>query len=217
MKIGILGTGMVGNALGGKLASLGHEVKMGSREANNPKAKEWAQKAGAKASTGTFADAAQFGEILLNCTKGEVTLAALELAGAANMKGKVLIDVSNGLDFSKGFPPSLIVCNTDSIAEQVQRKFPETHVVKALNTLGNDLMIDPMKLAGGDHDLFISGNDAGAKAKVCELLGGFGWKKEHIIDMGDITAARGQEAWMLMWGRLYGALKTSFNVKIVRQ
>ncbi len=216
MKIGILGTGMVGAALGGKLASLGHEVKMGSRDPNNTKAREWAQKAGGKASTGTFADAAQFGELVFNCTTGEVTLSALEQTGAANLKGKVLVDVSNPLDFSKGFPPSLTVCNTDSLGEQIQRKYPDTKVVKALNTLGNDLMINPNKVGGGDHDLLICGNDAGAKGKVTEVLQSFGWKREHVIDLGDISGARAQEAWLLVWARLYGTLKTSFNLKIVR-
>ncbi len=217
MKIGILGSGGVGVALGTKLAALGHEVKMGSREANNPKARDWAKAAGAKASSGTFADAAQFGELVFNCTLGQAALAALTAAGAPALKGKVLVDVSNPLDFSKGFPPSLTVCNTDSLAEQIQRAFPETKVVKALNTMPNHLMVDPAKLKGGDHDLLMCGNDGDAKAKVAELLGGFGWKREHIIDVGDLTAARGTEAWMLLWTRLYGAFKTGdFQLKIVR-
>jgi len=217
MKIGILGSGAVGAAIGGKLVTLGHEVKMGSRDAQNAKAKEWASKTGARASTGTFADAAQFGELVFNCTKGDGSLAALEAAGAANLKGKVVIDISNPLDFSKGFPPSLTVANTDSLAEQLQRKFPEARIVKALNTLANHLMIDPMRLKGGDHDLLICGNDADAKHKVTEVLGSFGWKREHVIDLGDLTSARGAEAWMLLWTRLYGAFKTAdFNLKIVR-
>lgn len=205
MKIGILGTGMVGEALAGKLVKNGHEVKMGARQAGNEKAKAWAAAAGGKASEGSFADAAAFGEILFNCTSGGHSLEALQAAGAANLKGKVLVDVANPLDFSKGMPPTLSVGNSDSLGEQIQRAFPEAKVVKALNTLNAYLMVDPASLAG-DHDLFIAGNDPAAKATVKAFLAKeFGWKPEAIRDCGDITAARGTEGILLLWVRLFGA------------
>lgn len=216
MKLGVLGTGMVGNAIASKLATLGHEVKMGAREAANEKAAAWAKGAGARASHGTFADAAAFGELVFNCTAGAVSLAALQAAGAQNLAGKILVDVSNPLDFSKGMPPTLTVCNTDSLGEQIQRAFPETKVVKTLNTLNANLMVNPALVAGGDHDIFVSGNDAAAKGRVVELLkGGFGWKS--VIDLGDITTARGAEMAVIFWVSLMGAQKTPmFNYKIVR-
>ncbi|HLL00510.1 MAG TPA: NAD(P)-binding domain-containing protein [Myxococcaceae bacterium] len=216
MKIGILGTGMVGSTLGNKLVSLGHEVKMGSRTANNEKAVAWAQGAGAKASQGTFADAASHGELVFVCTQGAGTLDALHAAGAQHLKGKILIDLSNPLDFSKGMPPTLFAGNTDSLGERIQAAFPDTRVVKTLNTVAADVMVDPGKVNGGDHDMFVSGNDAAAKATVGEFLKTqFGWKNVH--DLGDITTARGTESYLPLWIRLWGALKTPmFNVKIVR-
>jgi predicted dinucleotide-binding enzyme len=215
MKIGVFGTGMVGNTIATKLAKLGHEVRMGSRTAGNAKAAEWVKASGAKASQGTFAEAAAFGELLFNCTSGVGALAALELAGKKNLGSKILVDVSNPLDFSKGMPPSLAVCNTDSLAEQIQRAFPETKVVKALNTMNANLMVDP-SLLKGDHDVFVCGNDAGAKAQVTELLkGGFGWK--YVVDLGDLTAARGQEMFVIFWVRLFSAGGSPmFNVHVVR-
>ena len=215
MRYGVLGTGTVGEAIATKLVSLGHEVKMGARDPKNEKAAVWVAKQGAKASQGTFADAAGFGELLFNCTSGAGSLDALKAAGEENLSGKVLVDISNPLDFSKGMPPTLFVSNTDSLGEQIQRAFPKTHVVKTLNTLSAHLMVDPKSLAGGDHDLFISGNDADAKGKVKELLGTFGWKTIH--DLGDITTARGTESILPVWIRLWGALgDANFNLKIVR-
>ncbi len=215
MKIGVLGTGMVGKTLGSKLVALGHEVKMGSRSATHEGATAWAAEAGAKASHGTFADAAAYGEVLLNCTSGTASLAALEAAGADNLRGKVLLDVSNPLDFSKGMPPSLSVCNTDSLGEQIQRAFPDAKVVKTLNTINCGVMVDPGRVAGGEHHVFVCGNDAGAKTQATELLQSFGWK--HVLDLGDIAQARGTEAYLLLWVRLYGALGTpDFNLAIAR-
>ncbi len=216
MKIGILGTGMVGVAIGNKLVSLGHEVKMGSRTANNEKAVTWAKAAGAKASQGTFTDAAGFGELLFLCTSGSGSVDALQAAGAANLNGKVLIDISNPLDFSKGMPPTLFTGNTDSLGERAQAAFPGLKVVKTLNTVTAAIMVDPGKLAGGDHHLFLCGNDAGAKATVSEFLKTqFGWK--HLLDLGDISQSRGTESFLALWIRMYGALKTAdFNIKIVR-
>jgi len=216
MKIGILGTGIVGNTIGTKLAQLGHDVKMGSRTANNEKGAEWVKKTGHGASQGTFADAAKHGEIVFNCTGGGVSLEALKQAGAENLDGKVLIDISNSLDFSKGIP-MLLVCNDDSVAEQIQRAFPKAKVVKTLNTVNANLMVNPTAVNGGDHDIFMNGNDAGAKAKVKEILISFGWKAEHIIDLGDISTARGTEQLLPIWIRLMGLYKSPmFQFKIVK-
>lgn len=214
MKIGVFGTGMVGTTIASKLVSLGHEVKMGSRTANNEKAAEWVKQAGQGASQGTFADAAAFGEILFNCALGSATMDILKSAGEENLRGKILVDISNPLDFSKGMPPSLFVSNTDSLGEQIQRAFPEVKVVKTLNTINCDVMVDPARLPE-DHDVFVSGNDTEAKAKVTEILRGwFGWK--NVVDLGDITTARGTEAYLLLWIRLWGTLKTpNFNLKLV--
>lgn len=215
MNIAILGTGMVGSAIGTKLVELGHQVKMGSRSATNDKAAEWVRKAGANASQGTFAEAAAFGEVIFNCTSGGGSLPALESAGEAHLKGKVIIDVANPLDFSKGMPPTLSICNDDSLGERIQRAFPEAKVVKTLNTLTASLMVNPGALAGGDHNVFMSGNDKGAKDKAAEILRSFGWKL--IVDLGDITTARGTEMALPLWLRLWGALQTPmFNYKIVR-
>ena len=215
MKIGILGTGIVGKTIGTKLVQLGHNVKMGSRTANNEKASEWVKTSGANASQGTFAEAAAFGELLFNCTSGMVSLEALKIAGASNMNGKILIDISNPLDFSKGMPPTLSVCNSDSLGEQIQRAYPQVKVVKTLNTLNCNIMVNP-SLVPGSHDIFVSGNDAGAKAKVIDILKSwFGWKT--VIDLGDITTARGTEMLLPIWIRLMGAFQTpNFNFKIVR-
>jgi len=216
LKIGILGTGIVGATLGSKLVQLGHEVKMGSRTANNEDAMKWAKSNGAKASNGTFSDAAAFGDIVFNCTAGVVSLAALKLAGSGNLKGKVLVDVANPLDFSKGMPPTLTVCNTDSIGEQIQRTFPNVKVVKALNTMNCKVMVNP-SLIPGDHNLFVAGNDAQAKAQVRDLLESFGWKEGAIIDLGDITASRGTEMFFPLWLRLYGLFPNqNFNLRIAK-
>src|SRR5512143_1408527 len=215
MKIGVLGTGLVGETIGAKLIQLNHEVRMGSRTANNDKAAAWVKQNGGKASQGTFADAAAFGEILFNCTSGKASLEALRMAGAENLKGKVLIDIANPLDFSRGMPPSLLVCNTDSLGEQIQRAFPETTVVKSLNTMNCNLMVNPGLLAE-EHVVFVSGNDAEAKATVTALLkDGFGWKS--VIDLGDISTARGVEMLLPLWVSLMGKLQTPlFNFKIVK-
>jgi predicted dinucleotide-binding enzyme len=215
MKIAVLGSGMVGQTIGSKLVELGHEVKMGSRIATNEKAAGWVSKAGSGASQGTFSDAAKFGEIVLNCTGGMVSLDALRMAGSENLAGKILIDISNALDFSKGFPPTLSVCNDDSVGEQIQREFPDAKVVKTLNTVNCVLMVNP-SLLHGEHDLFMSGNDADAKVMVRKILTEwFGWK--NVIDLGDITTARGTEQLLPIWVRLMGLFKSpQFNFHIVR-
>lgn len=215
MNIAVLGTGVVGQTIGSKLLDLGHNVRMGSRNASNEKAVQWAG-ASPHASHGTYADAAAFGEIIFNCTSGLGALDALKQAGTDNLRGKILIDISNPLDFSQGFPPTLSVCNTDSLGEQIQREFPEAKVVKTLNTTNCQLMVQPQLLPGA-HDVFVSGNDAEAKAAVASILKDwFGW--QSVIDLGDITTARGTEQILPIWVRLYGALQTPFfNFKIVRQ
>jgi 8-hydroxy-5-deazaflavin:NADPH oxidoreductase len=214
MRIGILGTGVVGKTLGTKLAKLGHDVRMGSRAAGGESAKEWARITGAKSSEGTFADAAAHGEIVFNCTSGMASLEALKAAGAQNLQGKVLIDVSNPLDFSKGMPPTHSVCNTDSLGEQIQRAYPTAKVVKALNTVTAAVMVEP-SLIPGVHTIFVCGNDAKAKGVVIDLLKtGFGWKE--VMDLGDITAARAQEMYLSLWLRLFTKLKTpNVNIHVV--
>lgn len=215
MKFGILGTGTVGQTIGTKLCELGHEVRMGSRSEHGEKTLAWMAKAGPNASEGTFAEAAAFGEILFNCTSGMHSLEAVRAAGVGNIGAKILIDVSNPLDFSKGFPPSLSVCNTDSLAEQIQREVPAAKVVKALNTVNASLMVNPSALPG-QHDLFICGNDAEAKAKVHEILTAwFGW--QVLIDLGDITSARATEQILPVWVRLMTVFKTPmFNFHIIK-
>lgn len=206
---------MVGNAIGTKLIQLGHEVKMGSRTPSNEKAAEWVKANGPKASQGTFADAAAFGEIIFNCTAGTASIEALKQAGERNLQSKILIDISNPLDFSRGMPPTLTICNTDSVGEQIQRAFPNVKVVKTLNTVNCNVMVNP-SLVPGDHDVFLSGNDAAAKSKVREVLTQwFGWKS--VIDLGDISTARGTEMYLPLWVRLYALFqKPNFNIKVVK-
>jgi predicted dinucleotide-binding enzyme len=215
MKVAVLGTGMVGETIGTKMVALGHEVRMGSRTRGNAKAMAWVKKAGAKASEGTFADAAGYGELVFNCTSGTGSLEALKSAGEDNLKGKTLVDISNPLDFSKGMPPSLFVMGTDSLGEQIQRAFPATHVVKALNTINCQVMVDAARIPG-EHTTFVAGNDEGAKKQVKQLLTeNFGWK--HVLDLGDISGARATEAYLLLWLRTWGVLKTGdFNVHVVK-
>lgn len=223
MKIGIIGSGIVGQTLGAKLAEIDEDVVLGTRTPEKlddkrgmaPPLSEWIQKTGNKARVATFADAASHGEVVINATSGMGSLAALNFAGENNLNGKILIDVSNPLDFSNGFPPTLSVVNNDSVAEQIQRAFPAAKVVKTLNTMNTLVMVDPAKVGGGDHDVFVSGNDADAKARVTGLLRQwFGWR--NVIDLGDITSARGAEMFLPIWLRIYGALGSGmFNIKVV--
>ena len=216
MRIGVLGTGIVGETVASKLIEVGHEVKMGSRKAGNEKAVAWASGAGEDASEGSFADAAGFGQVVVNATAGQHALEALEAAGSKNLGGKVIWDISNPLDFSQGFPPSLTVANTDSLGEQIQRAHPDAKVVKALNTVTAAVMVDPSSL-GESSTLFVCGNEQAARATVIEILETFGWLSGDILDLGDITAARGTEAYLLIWVRMMGALgNPAFNVKVVQ-
>lgn len=215
MKIGVLGTGMVGASIGSKLVALGHDVMMGSRTTSSEKGLAWVKRCGAGASLGTFAQAAAHGELLFNCAKGDATLQILEAAGPNHLRGKVLVDIANPLDFSKGFPPTLTVCNGDSLGEQIQRAYPELKVVKTLNTMNTHLMVDPSGVPG-DHTVFVCGDDEGAKDRVKQVLTEwFGWKADHVIDLGDITNARGTEAWLLLWTRIFAATgNPNFNIEV---
>ncbi|WP_284986914.1 NAD(P)-binding domain-containing protein [Arthrobacter sp. fls2-241-R2A-172] len=218
MKIAVLGTGMVGHALAGKLVTLGHEVTMGSREAGNPKGMEWARSAGAGASAGSFAEACARSSLIINATPGTVSLSVLAEAGDATLDGKILLDVSNPLDSSKGFPPPLTVCNTDSIAETIQRAHPGARVVKSLNTVTAPVMVDPGRLPA-PHDIFMAGNDADAKAVVSGLLQEFGWTPAHIRDLGGLDAARAMEMWLPLWLRIFMQQPQGkmFNIGIVSE
>ncbi|MFA4966473.1 MAG: NAD(P)-binding domain-containing protein [Thermoleophilia bacterium] len=216
MNIGVLGTGMVGRAIGSKLVSLGHSVTMGSRTAANDRASEWAAAGGERAAHGTFADAAAFGEVVFNCTAGLHSLEALRAAGAAHLEGKVLIDVANALDGSRGMPPRMGVPDDDSLGEQIQRAFPAARVVKTLNTVNCEVMVEPGKVPGL-HTIFLSGDDAAAKSDVRALLREFGWPDEAVLDLGDITTARGPEMYLPLWLRLWGALGTGhLNIAVMR-
>jgi 8-hydroxy-5-deazaflavin:NADPH oxidoreductase len=195
MRVGILGTGDVGKALGKGFVTLGHDIKMGSREAKNEKALAWARGLGAKASVGTFADAALFGDIVVLATLGVANESALKMAGPETLRGKIVIDTTNPLDFSAGMPPKLAVSGNDSGGERVQRLLPDAHVVKAFNTVGNAFMFRP-SFPGGPPDMFFCGNNDDAKQKVVAILRDFGW---GIVDVGGIESSRYLEAMCMVW------------------
>lgn len=195
MRIGVLGTGDVGKALGRGFVALGHEVKMGAREPNNAKATRWASEVGAKASAGTFADAATFGDVIVLATLGVANESALEMARPDNLRGKVVIDATNPLDFSHGMPPKLAVSGDDSGGERVQRQLRDSHVVKAFNTVGHALMFRP-DFPGGPPDMFIAGNSDDAKRTVASIVKDFGW---GVVDAGSIEASRYLEAMCLVF------------------
>jgi len=230
MKAGIIGTGTVGRTIAAKLAQLDHAVMMGTRNIaeklavtekdnyGNPPFSEWLSKNN-NVKLGTFADAASFGDIVFNATNGSSSVTALIMAGTRNLSGKVLVDISNPLDFSNGMPPSLLpgLNNTNSLAEEIQNTFPDAKVVKTLNTMWCRLMIDPGLIGNGNHINFIAGDDSGAKEEVRKILKQFGWKEENIIDLGDITAARSTEAFVTLWIRVRNALNTgAFNFGLVK-
>jgi 8-hydroxy-5-deazaflavin:NADPH oxidoreductase len=227
MRIAVLGTGMVGQALAGKLAELGHDVVVGTRDPEatlarsepdslgNPPFGVW-RETHPLVGLGTPAEAVAAAELIVNATNGAGSVAMLESAGEENLAGKVLLDVANPLDVSQGMPPSLFVCNTDSLGEQIQRRFPEARVVKTLNTMNCEVMADPAKVPG-EHDVFVCGEDADAKRQVTELLESFGWPAARIRDLGGITSARGTEMYLALWIRLWGALGTGyFNIAVAQ-
>ncbi len=226
MRIAVLGTGMVGQTIAARLDALGHDVTIGTRSPQATLARTepdtmgnagfgaWAAEHPA-ITVATFEQAAAAAELVVNATGGGVSLEALEAAGADNLAGKVMVDIANPLDFSQGMPPTLFVKDTDSLGEQIQRAFPATKVVKTLNTMNAYLMADPKQLADGDHSVFVSGDDAGAKETVTELLTSMG--HTDVIDLGDISTARGTEMILPVWLRLWGSLGTpAFNFKVVR-
>lgn len=214
MKFGVLGTGMVGRAIANKLVSRGHHVMMGARARSNIPATEWAATAGNTARAGSFSEAASFGDILFNCVHGAHTLEALEAAGHDALRGKILIDIANPMDYSQGDPPLLLYCNDDSLGERIQRAFPEVRVVKTLNTVGFPSMVDGTRIPG-EHDMFVCGNDVAAKAEVSLLLREeFRWS--NVIDLGDISSARATEMLMPLFLRLWKTLGTfDFNIQVV--
>ena len=227
MKVAILGTGMVGRSISARLSDLGHEVTLGTRNVEakmisdkkdaygNPPFKEWYE---AHSSIGlkTFTDACSDAEVVINCTSGQASLEVLKQAGENSLANKVLIDVANPLDFSRGMPPTLDPVNTDSLGEQIQRNFPQVKVVKSLNTMNASVMVEPSRLKG-EHNVFVCGNHEDVKNTTGELLVAFGWKRDQIIDLGDITRARGTEMVLPIWLSLYSVLGTAeFNFHIQR-
>ena len=227
MRVGVLGTGIVGRTIAGKLGELGHDVSIGTRDPaalaertepdymGNPPFPVW-QADHPNIGVATFEDVASRSELLVNATNGAGSLEALLAAGEHNLDGKILIDISNPLDFSHGMPPSLFVSNTDSLAEQIQRAFPGAGVVKTLNTVAAPVMVDPALIGGGEHTMFVSGDDADAKAEVTTLLqDGFGWK--HVMDLGGIQSARGMEMALPLWLAIVTTSNDPmFNFSIVR-
>lgn len=230
MKIAIIGTGIVGKTIASKLVELNHDVMMGTRNVSdklastqtdnygNPPFGEWI-KTNSKVKLGSFAEAAAFGELVVNATNGSNSITALILAGTKNLAGKVLIDIANPLDFSNGMPPSLLpgLNNTNSLAEEIQKTFPDTMVIKTLNTMWCGLMVNPNLVGNGDHINFISGNNSEAKNKVIKLLNQFGWLDKNILDIGDITGARATESLLPIWLKVMGVTKNgAFNFRLVR-
>jgi len=230
MKISIIGTGSVGQTIAAKLIELGHSVMIGTRNVTeklassakdsygNPPFSEW-HKSNDKVKLGSFSEAAAFGELIFNATHGGSSLDALKSAGAKNLSGKILIEIANPLDFSKGMPPSLLpgLNNTNSLGEEIQKAFPETKVVKTLNTMWCGLMVNPKMIGGGDHINYLCGNDPGAKEKVKKILKEFGWKDENLLDIGDITGSRATESLLPIWLRVMGVTNTgAFNFRLVK-
>ena len=226
MRIAVLGTGSVGRALARRLAEVDNEVTVGTRDVQTTMAREtpdafgnppfavWLEATG-DVTVAALAEAAATAEVVINATSGAASIDALTAAGKDNLAGKVVVDVANPLDASAGMPPSLSVSNTDSLAERIQRRFPSARVVKTLNTMNAAVMVDPPLVGDGDHTVFLSGDDAGAKAVVSDLLTSLGWS--DIVDLGDITTARGPEMLLPLWLRLFSALGTpTIQFKVVR-
>lgn len=216
MKYAVLGTGMVGHTLATKLASLGHEVRMGARTADNEKAAKWAGAKGAHAAHGSFADVAVWADRVIFAVNGANIVEVAEIVGNAAVSDKTVIDVTNPLDMSKGMPPTLIpqLSNTTSAGETLQKKLPDARVVKTLNTMNHEIMVDPARVPG-EHDVFLCGDDEAAKKSVVSMLSEFGWT--NPIDLGPLAAARGMEGLMPFWLRMWGVVgNADFNYRIVR-
>jgi predicted dinucleotide-binding enzyme len=227
MKIGILGTGIVSQTLAAKLSAGGQAVMIGTRDVaatmarsepdamGNPPFRVWRDHH-PHIAVGSLPVAAGHGDLVINALAGAATIEGLRRAGADHFAGKILLDLSNPLDFSHGFPPSLFVSSTDSLGERVQRELPAARVVKTLHTVNASVMVEPRRLAGGDHTMFVCGNDPSAKGEVTRMLvEWFGWS--DVIDLGDITNARATEALLLLWTRTYASIKSPmFSFKVVR-
>ncbi len=216
MKYAVLGTGMVGHSLASKLVDLGHEVRMGARDADNEKATAWAAEHGPNAGHGSFADVVGWAGQVIFAVSGAALLDVAAGLPAEAVAGKTLIDVTNPLDGSAGFPPTLIaeLSNTTSAAEALQNRLPGANVVKTLNTMNHKLMVDPSRIAGA-HDVFLCGDDDAAKAEVRAMLGEFGWSDP--VDLGPLAAARGTEGVLPFWLRVMASVgNADFNIRIVR-
>ncbi len=212
MRVAVLGTGVVGQSISSRLSELGHDVVIGTRDVSAT-----ASRADLPAGVEVlpFSDAAAMGELVVLAVSGTAVFDVLRAAGADNLAGKTLLDISNSLDFSNGFPPTLSVKDTDSLGEQIQAAYPDTRVVKSLNTLAAALMVHPELVGNGDHTVFVSGNDAAAKQAVVDLLHSFGHR--DVLDLGDISTCRGPEMYLGLWVRLYGLIGSDmFSIKIVR-
>jgi predicted dinucleotide-binding enzyme len=224
MKITLLGTGMVGRILAPRLIEIGHEVRMETRDPEETKSREQGDrlfehwlKEHPQLKLCRFGESCDEADIIINATNGKNSISALEMVASEHLKNKTVLDLTNPLDFSNGMPPSLFVSNTDSLAEQIQRRFPEAHVVKSLNTLTASLMLDPDQISG-DHVVFICGNDESSKQKVKQLLHSASWEDQNILDLGDITGSRGMEQSLPLWIRIWSSIGTvNFNFNVVRK
>lgn len=220
MNIGVLGTGVVGETIATALTEKGHNVRLGSRSSINEKAAAWVKRSNNHATQGDFNDAAGFGDLVFLCLNGAHALDALRLVNNDSLVDKIVVDVTNPLDFSQGMPPRILpgLGNETSLGEQIQKALPRAHVVKALNTVTAKLMVDPRQVNKGDHNLFVCGNNADAKNKVMHfLVDNFGWRPENVLDLGGIQSARCTEAYVPFWATLMQAVGTPvFNIKLVK-
>jgi 8-hydroxy-5-deazaflavin:NADPH oxidoreductase len=220
MNIGVLGTGVVGETIASALTDKGYNVRMGSRDAGNDKAAAWVRKSNKHATQGDFNDAAAFGEIVFLCLNGAYALDAVKMIDADSVDRKIVIDLTNPLDFTHGMPPRILegLGNSNSLGEEIQKALPHAYVVKTLNTVNAHLMVNPKLVNGGDHSLFVCGNDPDAKNKVKHfLVDVFGWRAENLLDLGGIQSARMTEAYVPFWvGLMQAAGTPMFNIKVVK-
>ncbi|MFY9913069.1 MAG: NAD(P)-binding domain-containing protein [Nocardioidaceae bacterium] len=201
-KIAVLGTGNVGQTLSRRLAGLGYDVMVGARSRDSESLAPFAAIEGVH--TGSFADAAAFGDLVINATNGQRSLDALDLAGADNLAGKPLLDVSNDLEPVEGGFPKPVATSDNSLGQRIQSAFPDAHVVKSLNTMTNSVMVEPASVPG-DHVVFLSGDRAEAKEAIVALLSDFGWRPEQVFDLGGIDTAPAVEMVMALWLRVLAA------------
>ena len=201
-RVGVLGTGEVGRRLAAGFQSRGHDVMIGSRDPDKPELKEWLNGEGKGVKAGTFAQAAAHGELLVLAVLGDAAESVITEVGPDEFSGKVVIDTTNPLDFSGGFPPKLSICGEDSLGERVQRALPEARVVKAFNTIGNPYFVNP-SFSQGAPTMLIAGNDEAAKAAGADVLADFGWS--DVVDIGGIEGSRELEAICIAWVKIGGA------------